>query len=1726
MANTEQICNILENTAELLRKTQVNLKKCPKQRLTAGYIQSRIQCVEEYWSTFKKAHLDLVKITSREQKGILPHFLNEEFYIQEDLFLCILGDLKDMLTKFEGQQSEQCSSRDTSIQVQGQQQVRLPRIELPMFAGNYEEWPTYKDLFMSLVHENSSLTNVQRLHYLKTSTTGEAAALLKHIQITDSNYLQAWDTLKQRYGNKRLIVNSLLKRLFLQKKSLTQTAAQLKGLLDTTNEILNSLQNLKISIDSWDPMIIFLVVQKLDQESHKEWEQYAYSQHKDELPQWLDLKKFLESKFRTLELVTPPTVRSAMKDRVFHVSTKPEKTCLMCKENHSLCRCKLFSKMQPLERNQYVLNNKLCFNCLTPGHSAFKCRVPMSCRICKRRHHSLLHKPNNENALATQETMQPTTSTQVNAEEKTVLTSVMSLNSEERQVSLLATAVVIVQGNYGHTTILKALIDSGSQACFITQRATQILKLHKTPVNLIVTGMESMKIQVKHEVKVRVLSRWEPEFELPIHAYVMSKHLSSSSISSKHNIENELPHLKNLNLADPNFYESGTMDLLLGVQEYTKILQQGLFKGPSGTICAQNTSLGWIVMGGSNIKINKRENTLTIMNMDDNANINDLLKTIWEVDTNSTRYLTQEEQLCETIFEKTHTRNRNGRYKVKLPFKTEHPLSPEGNTRETAVRRLLQVERRFNKNSELKKEYTNVIDEYKQLKHMEEVPKKEINKKSVYLPHFAVVRQDKETTKTRIVFDASCKGSNGVALNDELLPGPVLQEDLRSLIMRWRVHAVCFVSDIEKMYRMIDIAKEDVDYQRIVWRNDPSDVIQDYRLLTVTFGTTSAPYLAVKTLKQLAIDESDKYPEAARILREDFYIDDCMSGSDTVAEAIRISQDLKNLLSRGGFQLKKWSSNNAEFMQSLKLNERSTKAHLNLQVDGVIKALGVQWNLGKDNFEYNLNLQPILDDSIITKRNILSDIQQLFDPLGWIAPCIVLAKILIQKLWLEKADWDEDLNIFLKEEWLKIRNDLNNVNTVTIDRWLGTSKTNMDNIQIHGFCDASTLAYAAAVYCRVKNQDGTVKTTLVAARTRVAPLKTISLPRLELCGALLLSKLLKQVSEAMRISISNIFAWTDSSIVIAWIFGEPKRWKPFVANRVVEIISTVNKDKWHHVQSHDNPADIASRGMLVSDLKKSTLWWKGPQWLLDKDLDVRKPDLILTDLEKKKQEIKTFALANLEKDQFLTQKFKEFDSLMELLRAIAYCKKFLKLKKSNEEIAITTNDIEEALNICIKKVQSEEFAEEVESLKRDNHVKNYSKLKSLDPYLDEKEILRVGGRLRQANLNNETKHPIIIGKNNSLIQLIVKEAHQKTLHGGIKLMLGYLQSRYWILRAKDVIKKYVHQCLICAKESAKSRIQIMGDLPSVRVTPARPFLNSGVDFSGPFQILLNKGRGAKTIKAYVAIFICMSTKAIHLELVGDLTSQSFIGAYKRFCARRGKCAHLYSDQGRNFIGANKELFEAWKEAKLQFDGQIADSLANDGTQWHFIPAYSPNFGGLWEAGVKSMKYHLKRILNSYLTYEEFSTVLCEIEACLNSRPLCPLSQSDENLDPLTPGHFLIGEPPITVPHPNINDVKVTHLTRWQHCQKLLNDFWCRWQNEYLTCLQQRPKWFKKKKEFNIGDIVLIKQLNMPPGKWALGRIINKHPGPDGYTRVYSVKSGESVTKRCVTKLCHLPIDTE
>jgi hypothetical protein len=348
-----------------------------------------------------------------------------------------------------------------------------------------------------------------------------------------------------------------------------------------------------------------------------------------------------------------------------------------------------------------------------------------------------------------------------------------------------------------------------------------------------------------------------------------------------------------------------------------------------------------------------------------------------------------------------------------------------------------------------------------------------------------------------------------------------------------------------------------------------------------------------------------------------------------------------------------------------------------------------------------------------------------------------------------------------------------------------------------------------------------------------------------------------------------------------------------------------------------------------------------------------------------------------------------------------------------------------------------------------------------------------------------------------------------------------------VIRARSVVRSVLHRCIACAREQAVSPVQLMGNLPQVRVSPpARAFLHCGVDYAGPVSVRALSGRGVASRKAYVAVFICMATRAVHLELVDGYSTPAFLGAYARLVARRGLPESMYSDNGTTFVGADREMTASFRAALR--DPAFLNRISSDSVSWHFIPPAAPHFGGLWEAGVRSVKYHLRRVIGAHtLTYEEFSTLLCGVEACLNSRPLAPLTDTLDDYEPLTPGHFLIGAALNSRPEPSLLSVKENRLTRWQLVQQLHERFWKLWQNDYINTLQQRTKWRRiRPPGLKIGQLVLLRNPLLPPCKWELGRVSHCHPGLDGLTRVVTIKTASAEYKRPLSKLCVLPIDVE
>ncbi|XP_037815968.1 uncharacterized protein LOC119606507 [Lucilia sericata] len=858
--------------------------------------------------------------------------------------------------------------------------------------------------------------------------------------------------------------------------------------------------------------------------------------------------------------------------------------CKLCEKNHTLRECSSFNSLGLNQRIEFVNENGICYNCLATGHVIKDCYSAFKCRYCGGKHNSLLHKPNSNPQV---ENTQASTSHNAVQSFSTHTQSSKPIPIDDR-TKLLGTAVLNVDVQ-GELFPARALIDPASDFSFITDKLRRKLKLPTTPIVAEISALnEIVSARSNKLCQVLLRSNTQNEFKLNIQAIVvktLTKNLPTQNLNPT-----LIQDLENIQLADQKFYESRPIDFIIGSDFYPQILKSGVRKDLLNTLIAQETEFGWILTG----PVQNSQNNQPLVSYFSSVTLDKVLTKFWEIEDVPTQpKVSEESSLCEETFKTTTLRLPNGRYQVNLPF--IYPPVELGNSRHVAMAQFLRNEKSLMKKPELKMEYDNVLQEYIDLGHMKPI-KYNPNTPSnthYYLPHHAVVKLDRVTTKVRVVFNASSKTSNSNSLNDTLHTGPTLQQDLVVLILKWCFYKIVYNADITKMYRQIMLNPTHTPFQRILFRKSVNEPIQDYELQTVTFGVNCAPYLAIRTLHKLADDIQNTHPIASQILRNNMYVDDVLAGGHTIEEAQKAQTQLIAALDSAGFPLRKWISNTKELLHNLPEEHLLDVDLLTLPESNNAKTLGIRWNAKEDTFFFNVPL--IERKSAYTKRTVLSDIARLFDPAGWLAPIVISAKIIMQQIWQDNTAWDECLNPLTLIKWQKFLQFYDNINRIRIPRWINFSPS--AKIEFHGFSDASEKAYSACLYARVTPIDGPNSVTLLFAKTRVAPIKVISLPKLELCGAVLLANMTHNVLTQLNLPLHQTYFWTDSSIVLAWLSKHPNSWNTFVANRVSTILQTVGVDNWNHVASHDNPADVASRGCNADELKDDTLWWNGPSWL-------------------------------------------------------------------------------------------------------------------------------------------------------------------------------------------------------------------------------------------------------------------------------------------------------------------------------------------------------------------------------------------------------------------------------------------------------------------------------------------------------------------------------------------------
>lgn len=1266
----------------------------------------------------------------------------------------------------------------------------------------------------------------------------------------------------------------------------------------------------------------------------------------------------------------------------------------------------------------------------------------------------------------------------------------------------MPTAKLNIFNNQNIPVSCRAILDTGSTRNFITTEFANSLNLskniQKTQIgalnDLITTSEFSVTATIKshynkYEKTLRFLS-------VPsICDFTPDQFINRKTINIPQNIQ----------LADSEFYKPAPVQLLLGAGTSLSLLSVGQIKlssSPESELILQKTQLGWI-LGGSN-SFDVSNNTTHIFQI----KTRDDLARFWEIEEGpDVKYLSPEEVACETHFKNHHSRAPDGSYIVALPFneKKDNLIGSHS----AALKRLLSLEKRFGKNLQLKAQYTAVLNEYIQKGYLKKVAMNIDD--GYFLPHQAVFKENSLTTKLRVVFDGSCATSTGVSLNDALLAGPTIQDDLFSLLIRFRCHLYVLTGDIEKMYLQVRIQEPDQKYLKILWRNEKGE-LSAYQFNRLVFGLKPASFLATRSIAQLAEDELSKFPEASPIIKRDLYVDDLLTGADSIEELIKLRKDICTLLSSGGFNLRQCASNSSQVLETIP----NQIVNLHLQADNsTLKTLGVHWNSTEDKIIYTVNMTKY---TRITKRIICSEIAKVFDPLGLLNPVIVLAKLLLQKIWKLQLDWDESLPIEIHSLWETLSEQLPLLNNISFDRMVVCDPK--INLQLHGFCDASEKAYGACIYIRSSDSNNRVRNYIFCAKSKVAPIKTIqTIPRLELCAAVLLANLCSSVLKAIHFSINNIFLWSDSMVALQWIKSSPHTLKTFVANRVSDIQSKTNISQWNYVPTQDNPADMLSRGLTPFEFQRASNWISGPDWLaLESCYWPKQPEFKMND---PMPEVRVQKCLNT--NVFGNDLFERFSSFNKLRKIIAICLRFKTIKHTKGPLQV--EELRKSNIKIVQLVQLVEFSTEFHALKAGHCLPSKSKLISLNPFLDGDGLIRVGGRLKHSHMAYQSKYPILLPKANHVTKLLIQHHHDITFHGGLQTTLYSLRQHYWVLDGRNQVKQVIRSCIRCNRVKPIKTNYKMGDLPAFRTLEVRPFTNVGIDYCGPFYIKEKKLRNRKKIKSYVAVFICLSTKAVHLELVSDLTTEAFLAALKRFVARRGLCSSILSDNATNFVGADRELRRTLIILNSENqDNYVKDYLLQNGISWKFSPPHSPHFGGIWEAAVKSFKHHLRRVVgNALFTFEQLSTIVIEIEAILNSRPLTPMSSDPNDFLALTPGHFLIGSPLTGLPEQNITNAVFAGVHAWKHLQKVKQDFWKRWHKEYLNEINMRRKWHKGEHNIKTNSLVLLQDDNVPPLRWRLGRVMEVFKGSDGIARTASLKTEKGVVTRAIKRLALLPV---
>ncbi|XP_063827161.1 uncharacterized protein LOC135076671 [Ostrinia nubilalis] len=1458
--------------------------------------------------------------------------------------------------------------------------------------------------------------------------------------------------------------------------------------------------------------------------------------------------------------------------------------CQFCRASkHKLTDCKKFKKSLCKVRWQHVKRYGICFKCLEAKHLRDTCPAPACDKDdCGRAHHNLLHYSNNkhngESATQEHEESQDTaeTVTHVNASVRKVLLKVLPVRVHTNNGDYIDTSALLDDGSTV-TMISARLADrAGLRGRRESMRvcgpwSDNELVYDTTVLNLQLSGMDN-KI---HSIKARSVN----ELNLPIQ---MCSIVDCDRFGHLRNIKDKLC---NIDSKPEILIGQDNYDLLLPLKVMSGKSHEpsatltplgwsihgcvNIPRGARRTACAGAPSDVGAVLHVAEPELLSEERELQALHEEVRRAFT--LEAMGvagkpRVNADDARAVEQLERTAQLI---------DGRWHVGLPWNDPNCTMPD--TYHSALKRLEGVERKMKKDTGYAQRYTERIDHLLDNDFARELEDSQRTQRTWHLPHFGVDNPNKR--KMRLVFDAA-NVVDGLCLNDYLLKGPDLLTSLFGIMLRFRENQVAVTGDIQDMFLRIKILSRDQNAFRFLWRDNPTDNVRTYAMTSLLFGAKCSPFIAQFVKNKNAQRFESSMPAAVDAIIGSHYMDDYIQSLPDEETAIEMVRNISNIHKQGGFVMRNWTSNSVAVLNSVPketLGTEAVKFKVDQQCDGE-RTLGLLWYPSTDELAFDVSFKRI-PDSIVqgkerpTKRIMLRVVMSIFDVYGFLSPFTIQGKIMLQDTWRLRVGWDDSIPSDLFNRWLKWIKLLQLIDKIRVPRCyhraavsasettnepftagsvaFSSSATNVTtdaltqaadygemcydtracatkdlvsmqcyrNLQLHLFSDAGQKALSAVAYWRWISADNKICVCLIASKSRVAPVKPVTMPRLELQAALLAARLAHTIITEHQLSPERRFFWCDSTTVLHWLRNNTRTYKTFEANRLGEIDDLTSVSEWRYVPTKLNIADIATRDDFNYDLFINQ-WFRGPQFLYE-DMENWPRDVVEPENENfSKPTTDYIGIVHNEFDLPVPDS-RLFSSWLRLVRSAAAVLKFISRCRKLTNVDDSAL-MKRAECLLLRKAQVDSFGTEINHLKNGKCIPRDSRLRNLSPYLDEQGLLRVGGRIDAvSDVALETKRPYILDGRHPTAKLIVRHYHVKAAHGNQEAVVNHLKQVYWIIRIRPTVKDVASKCFFCRLRKAKPCVPRMGDLPEARMAHhQRPFTFCGIDLFGPMEVVVGRRRE----KRYGVLFTCLTVRAIHIEIVHFLTTDSLIMALRRMACRRGWPRHIYSDNGTNLRGADVELRKAMQE--LDEEALGAEAL-NSGAQWTFIPPGSPHWGGAWERLIRSVKSSLRVILKERAPKDEvLRTLLIEVENIVNGRPLTHVSVEPGAPESLTPNHFLIGSSTNLPIAGAFDDSDLFLRKQWRQAQKLADMYWQRWVKEYLPTLIPRSKWHQERKPLKEGDLVFIADSDSPRNVWPRGIIAKVFPGKDGRVRVVEVRTSGGVLRRSAARVAPVPLGME